>query len=141
MTGSPRRWSSREIVPVAGRRRWPTPPRHPVTGESWWFRGLLGESVEIGPPLPLELSRNTGRNVLVISPAESRGPIVAATPPVLQKSDPRLEVVYFDGTRVDDRRIVGTVADQCRHRHTNVKPRDSEAEMQRLEPIDQGTGR
>ena len=33
------------------------------------FRGLLGESVEIGPPLSLELSRDTGRNVLVITPA------------------------------------------------------------------------
>ena len=40
------------------------------------LRGLLGEAVEIGPPVTLELSRNAGRNVLFVGVVENR-PAVA----------------------------------------------------------------
>jgi S-DNA-T family DNA segregation ATPase FtsK/SpoIIIE len=96
------------------------------------FRGLLGESVEIGPPLSLELSRNTGRNVLLITPAESRGAIIASVVSGLAKSDRRLEVVYFDGSRVDDGESLAPWFSKVGIDAKSVKARDSEAEMARL---------
>ncbi len=64
--------------------------------------GLLGESVEIGPPIGLSLLRNSGRNALLIASPDSRGPIIAAALSGFAKSRPDLEVIYFDGLRADD---------------------------------------
>lgn len=96
------------------------------------FRGLLGESVEIGPPLSLELSRDTGRNVLVITPAESRGAILASTVAGFAKLQPGLEVIYLDGTRVDDAASIAPWLADAGIQTKSVKPRDCEAEMGRL---------
>ena len=99
------------------------------------LRGLLGEAVEIGPPLSLELGRDTGRNVLLITPAESRGPIIASVVSGMTKSDPRLEVIYFDGTRVDDVESLVPWLEETEISTKKVKPRDSEAEMNRLNEL------
>jgi S-DNA-T family DNA segregation ATPase FtsK/SpoIIIE len=99
------------------------------------LRGLLGESVEIGPPLSLELSRNSGRNVLLITPAESRGAILASLVSGMAKADPRLDVVYFDGSRADDGESLAPWLCNVGIRTRLVKPRDSEAEMLRLSEL------
>lgn len=99
------------------------------------LRGLLGESVEIGPPLAVELSRNAGRNILLITPPESRGPIVASLLANLTKADSRLEVVYFDGARTDDAPSLAPWLSEASVPARMVKFRDSEAEMQALSQL------
>ncbi len=91
--------------------------------------GLLGESVEIGPPLGLELSRNTGRNVLVITPAESRGAILASALSGLAKSDSELQVVYLDGNRADDAPSLAPWLTDAGINVRVVRPRNCEAEL------------
>ncbi len=104
------------------------------------FRGLLGESVEIGPPLSLELSRDTGRNVLLITPAESRGAILASTISGLAKIQPQLEVVYFDGSRADDGESLAPWLAEAGIKTKTVKARDCETEMVRLTELIQARG-
>jgi S-DNA-T family DNA segregation ATPase FtsK/SpoIIIE len=115
--------------------RWSPTLASAATGDDAGFRGLLGESVEIGPPLSLELSRNTGRNVLLITPAESRGAIIASTVSGLTKSDPRLEVIYLDGSRVDDLESLAPWLTSAGIETKVVRARDSESEMQRLSDL------
>ncbi len=97
--------------------------------------GLLGESVEIGPPVSLELSRNTGRNVLLITPAESRGTIIASAVSGMAKSNPRLQVVYLDGNRVDDAPSLAPWLSDVGIDVNPIKPRDSESELIRLSEL------
>ena len=94
--------------------------------------GLLGESVEIGPPLGLRLTRNTGRNVLMIAPGESRGAVLASALSGIAKSNPRTEFIYLDGNRVDDMPSLAPWLDEAGLNSKRVRPRDSEAEMVRL---------
>ena len=98
-------------------------------GETTGMRGLLGESVEIGPPLAVELTRNAGRNILLISPADARGGVIAALVSAFAKSQPELQVIYFDGARVDDAPSVAPWLEQVGVKIETVKPRDSEKRM------------
>ncbi|MFK8113245.1 MAG: FtsK/SpoIIIE domain-containing protein [Rubripirellula sp.] len=102
--------------------------------------GLIGESVEIGPPMALSLSRDTGRNVLLITAAESRGGILASTISGFAKNDPRLEVIYFDGSRVDDAASVAPWFSDAGLNIKTVKTRDSESEMVRISELIQERG-
>ncbi len=95
--------------------------------------GLLGESVEIGPPMSIELVRDNGRNVLIMTSPESRGAILASTIAGIKKSDPRTEIVYFDGTRVDDAQPLTPWLSDAGIDAKVVKLRDSEAEMAGLQ--------
>ncbi len=63
------------------------------------LRGLLGESVVIGPPLAIEFTRDTGHNVLLIATLNARQAIVGSVVTAIAKQDPRLQVLYFDGSR------------------------------------------
>ncbi len=99
------------------------------------FRGLLGESVEIGPPLAVELTRNAGRNILLISPSDARGGVIAAMVSAFAKSQPELQVVYFDGSRVDDAPSVVPWLEQVGVKIESVKPRDSEKRMLELADV------
>ena len=120
----PCRWSpamaNAALGPPAG-----TPPR----------RGLLGEAVEIGPPVTLELAADTGRNVLLLAPLEARGAVLSSILSLLLRTAAGGRVVYFDGRRPDDGpstslwlQEVGVVVEP-------VKPRESEAEMLRLDAL------
>ncbi|MDA8745295.1 FtsK/SpoIIIE domain-containing protein [Rubripirellula amarantea] len=97
--------------------------------------GLLGESVEIGPPLGISLSRDPGRNALLVAGGESRAAILATAISGFAKSVPELEVVYFDGARPDDGPLMNDWLDQCGINLKSVKPRDSEAEIARVADI------
>lgn len=99
------------------------------------FGGLLGEAVEIGPPMALSLSRDTGRNVLLITSGESRGGILASTISGFRKTNPDLEVIYFDGSRVDDGASVAPWFAEANIKLKTIKTRDSEAEMIRLSQL------
>ena len=96
------------------------------------LRGLLGESVEIGPPLAVELTRNAGRNVLIISPSDSRGGVVASMVSAFAKSQPQLQVIHFDGARVDDAPSVAPWLEEVGVPVEVVKPRDSDRRMQEI---------
>ncbi len=97
--------------------------------------GLLGESVEIGPPVSLSLHRTTGRNVLLISPPESRSAIIASAVSGFRKSAVDVEIVYFDGTRVEDGESISPWMIESGIEVTIVKTRDCVAEMSRLSEL------
>ena len=103
--------------------------------ETTALRGLLGEAVEIGPPSTLELSRDAGRNVLLITPPQARGPVIASTVSAFAKSHPKLEVVYFDGTRADDAPSLAPWFDDVGLNVKTVKLRDCESEIARLSKL------
>lgn len=95
------------------------------TGTGTGLRGLLGEAVEIGPPLSLELTRDTGRNVLMIASPSARQSVLSSITTGLAKQDPRLEVVYFDGSRTEDSESVAPWVAQSGVETRIIKPRDS----------------
>ncbi len=99
------------------------------------LRGLLGESVEIGPPLTVELTRDAGRNLLMISPSEGRDGVIASLVSAFAKSQPELSIIYFDGTRVDDAASVMPWLEQVGVKVEAVKPRDCERRMQQVSEL------
>lgn len=95
-------------------------------------QGLLGESVEIGPPVALQLSRNAGRNVVVIPPAEARPGLLSAILAGFAKSHSDLEVIYFNGNRQNESPSLYPWLMRSGINVTEVKPRESTTEMSRL---------
>ncbi len=93
---------------------------------------LLGESVVIGPPTTLTLTREPGRNVLVVAPTEMTAGLLGTcisglTCTGTDSSNPA-EIVYFDGGRSDEI----SMNDWLRESgipFENIKPRDSEAKL------------
>tara|TARA_R110002049_G_scaffold4601_5_gene32402 strand:+ start:566730 stop:570806 length:4077 start_codon:yes stop_codon:yes gene_type:complete len=110
-------------------------PAGDATGEPGAIRGLLGESVEIGPPQSIQLTRNTGRNVLLIAPAEAKGPILASALSGFAKSRSDTSIVYLDGNRVDDGASLGSWLNECGLHVAAIKPRDAESEIVRLSAL------
>ena len=102
--------------------------------------GLLGESVEIGPPQRVKLGRDPGRNILMIAAVDSRNALLASSLSGMAKSDPRLEVVYFDGTRADDGGSAASWLEQAGVRTRTVKTRDADGEISRLNELIQERG-
>ncbi len=99
------------------------------------LRGLLGESVEIGPPVSIELSRNSGRNVLVVGVTENKPALLATLISSLAKGHEELRVVYFDGGRVDDPPAVATWLGEVGLRLETVKPREAETQLRALSEL------
>jgi S-DNA-T family DNA segregation ATPase FtsK/SpoIIIE len=99
------------------------------------LRGLLGEAVEIGPPLAVELTRDAGRNILMISPSAGRDGVIASLVSAFAKSQPDLSVIYFDGTRADDAASVMPWLEQVGVNVEAVKPRDCEQRMGQLSEL------
>ncbi|TWU35168.1 FtsK/SpoIIIE domain-containing protein [Novipirellula artificiosorum] len=99
------------------------------------LHGLLGEAVEIGPPVFVKLTRDTGRNLLLIAPPESRSAVVATCLASFQKSNSQLEVVYFDGNRVDDGESLNGWMAESGINFKSVKVRDAESEMVSLRDL------
>jgi S-DNA-T family DNA segregation ATPase FtsK/SpoIIIE len=115
--------------------RWSPQLANTAMSDSAGLQGVLGESVEIGPPLSLTLSRDTGRNVLLLTPAEARGAILASTLSGIAKSSPNLEVVYFDGSRVDDTPSLAPWLEASGIETKVIKARDCDAEIARLDKV------
>jgi len=108
--------------------------------ESNSLRGLLGESVEIGPPQYVKLERDPGRNILIIGATDSRSSLLASSLSGMAKSDPRLEVVYFDGARTSDAESVASWLDCAGICTRIVKTRDADSEINRLSQLIQERG-
>lgn len=114
--------------------------------------GLLGESVEIGPPAGIVLSRETGRNVMLVAPQESTAGLLAsilsgfvASAKSLAKSSGAEssgappEIAFFDGSPVlqDSGQELGqgslaTWLAQSGLSAEVIKPRDCEAKIAEL---------
>ena len=96
---------------------------------------LLGEAVEIGPPTTLTLSREAGRNVLVVAPNEMTGGLLASCISGFPSHSPagsgQTTILYFDGGRTDDL-ILPQWMSECGLLGEVVKARDSEARMAKV---------
>ncbi|MEL6104942.1 MAG: FtsK/SpoIIIE domain-containing protein [Planctomycetota bacterium] len=93
------------------------------------LHGLLGEAVEIGPPIGLQLSRNAGRNVLMIPSVEARAGLLSSVVSGFARSNPELEVIYFNGNRASESPSLAPWLQQAGVNAKEVGPRDSEAEI------------
>ena len=96
------------------------------------LHGLLGEAVEIGPPVGLQLSRNAGRNVLMIPSVDARAGLLTSMLSGFAKSNPELEVIYFNGNRPSESQSLYPWLEAAGIKATEVGPRDGEKEMTRL---------
>ncbi|QDV47350.1 hypothetical protein Enr13x_72590 [Stieleria neptunia] len=96
------------------------------------LRGLLGESVEIGPPVAIELSRNAGRNVVMIPPSEARPGLLSAVLSGFAQSNSDLEVIYFNGNRPNETQSLYPWLQRAGFNVREVKPRESAPEMGKL---------
>jgi S-DNA-T family DNA segregation ATPase FtsK/SpoIIIE len=97
------------------------------------LRGLLGESVEIGPPVSIRLTRDTGRNLLVVAPNTAVVHVIAsAVAGMVKATDGKLDLIHFDGSRAEDDTAIAPWLVNVGIKATSVKPRDSEAEMIRI---------
>lgn len=96
------------------------------------LRGLLGEAVEIGPPTSLVLTRETGRNVLVLAPPESTDGVLASiitgAVAMARRAHGSSELFYFDGSPIGQESFA-TWLDQTGIGAAVVKPRDSEQQI------------
>jgi S-DNA-T family DNA segregation ATPase FtsK/SpoIIIE len=115
--------------------RWTAALAQSVTGSvnrGGTLRGLLGEAVEIGPPVVLELPREPGRNALVVSSGEKKNGIIASLVTSFAKESSSLRVVYFDGTRADDAPSLISWFTEAGIAIDAVKPRDAEITLTEL---------
>ncbi len=104
------------------------------------LRGLLGEAVEIGPPVTLELSRNAGRNMLLVGVVENRPALLASMISCMAKGHADLKVAYFDGARVDDPPSLAPWLSEAGIQVETVKPRDCETKLKELVELVSGRG-
>lgn len=98
-------------------------------GQKEELSGLLGESVEIGPPVAVSLSRDAGRNILLVSKDDSRATCLASVVSGFIQCVRDLELVYFDGVRVDDGEPLAPWFESAGIDAKVVKQRDCESEM------------
>ncbi len=94
--------------------------------------GLLGEAVEIGPPVSLRLSRDAGRNVLLLSSGNNKSAVLASLVTCIAKGNGELSVVYLDGSRVDDTPSMAPWLSDAGVAVETIKPRDSETRLRSL---------
>ena len=90
--------------------------------------------------MSIELVRDNGRNLLLMTSPESRVAILASIVSGIVKCDPQAEIVYFDGTRVDDAQSLTPWFSAAGMEVKVIKVRDSEAEMARLHELIQQRG-
>lgn len=64
--------------------------------------GLLGESVELGPPTCLHLQATTGRNAMVVAPTAMRTGVLSSLVTTAMMHRPNLELTVLDGARPNE---------------------------------------
>ncbi|MEM6690325.1 MAG: FtsK/SpoIIIE domain-containing protein [Planctomycetota bacterium] len=90
--------------------------------------GLLGEPIEIGPPLGLVLERRPGRNVLLVAEVRMAAGAVGALVSTMAMADSCLEVLHLQGARADDR-FLDPWLERLTVKTKTVDARESAAEM------------
>ncbi|MEM9368465.1 MAG: FtsK/SpoIIIE domain-containing protein, partial [Planctomycetota bacterium] len=94
--------------------------------------GLLGESVQLGPPTVLSLAGSSGRNALVVAPPRARIGLLGSIISVAIRHQPALKLNLFDGSRADEGKPIREWLEACCIPHHAIKPRDVEAETRML---------
>jgi S-DNA-T family DNA segregation ATPase FtsK/SpoIIIE len=101
--------------------------------------GLLGESVEIGPPAAIVLSRESGRNVMLVAPQESTAGLLASIlsgfAASAKRSGQSPEIAFFDGSPMGQdsgQASLATWIDESGLSAEVVKPRDCVAKIAEL---------
>ncbi len=117
----PARWSTSLVDSAVGNT-------HPISP----LVGLLGEAVEIGPPVSIELNRNAGRNVLMVGTGDKKPAVLASLISSMAKGHPDLKVVYFDGSRADDPPSIAPWLVEAGLQVESVKPREAETQLKLL---------
>jgi len=96
---------------------------------------LLGEAVEIGPPTTLTLSREAGRNVLVVAPNEMTGGLLASCISGFAAQSAagteQATILYFDGGRTDELSLPQWMS-ECGLPCEVIRARDTEARMTKV---------
>ncbi len=105
-----------------------------VSRKAGTLTALLGEAVELGPPTTLVLSRESGRNVLVVAPNEMTGGLLGTflsglAAPLADGT--HATILYFDGGRSDDL-LLGQWLHDSGVPCEIIKPRDSEARLAKV---------
>ncbi|TWT94293.1 FtsK/SpoIIIE domain-containing protein [Neorhodopirellula pilleata] len=89
--------------------------------------GLLGESVELGPPTALRFQSDTGRNALLVAPPKMRVGIVGTFVASAIAHTPDLRITLCDGSRADDGESIADWLRACSLPAEIVRARDCEA--------------
>lgn len=97
------------------------------TGPSDKVAGLLGESVELGPPTTLRFQADTGRNAMLVAPPKMRVGIVGTFIASAISHTPELSITLCDGSRADDGESVADWLRACSIDADIVRSRDAEA--------------
>lgn len=94
---------------------------------------LLGEAVEIGPPVSIQFRDDPGRNVILIAGEEIRSSIQSSLLTSILKSQPKAQLKIFEGHRSRVHRPVWETANLSEFDINVIKPRDCEREMLELD--------
>ena len=91
--------------------------------------GLLGEAVEIGPPVGVRFTADPGRNLLVVAPPESRPPVFASLASSLRARCPDLRLIHFGAPRAGEGEDLREWLAAANIRSECVRPRESVEKM------------
>ncbi|SMP53398.1 DNA segregation ATPase FtsK/SpoIIIE, S-DNA-T family [Neorhodopirellula lusitana] len=91
--------------------------------------GLLGESVELGPPTTLRFQSDTGRNAVVVSSPKMRVGIVGTFIASARTHTPDLKIALMDGSRADDGPSIADWVRECQVDADIIRSRDAEPNM------------
>lgn len=94
--------------------------------------GLLGESVELGPPTALRFQSDTGRNAVLVAPPKMRVGIVGTFVASAIAHTPDMAIEVFDGSRADDGESVSDWMRGCEISAQIHRARDAEKSIVRI---------
>ncbi|MDC0278755.1 FtsK/SpoIIIE domain-containing protein [bacterium] len=97
--------------------------------------GLLGEAIEIGPPVTVCFTPDPGKNVLVVGAERSRSAVVITVLISILKSHPSADILFFDGSRKNDSETTGAWLEHPQVNVRKIKARDCDVEILRIEEI------
>lgn len=89
--------------------------------------GLIGESVELGPPTTLRFQSDSGRNAVVVAPAKLRVGTVTTFVASALSHTPDLKIRLCDGSRADDGASIADWMLVCKLPAEIIRARDAES--------------
>ena len=95
---------------------------------------LLGEAVEIGPPVSIDFRDDPGRNVLAIASESIRASIQNTLLASVLKAHPKAEIRIFDGHRTRENQPIWQSVDEF-FDFKVIKPRDCEDAIREIEEL------
>ena len=96
---------------------------------------LLGEAVEIGPPVSIDFRDDPRRNVLAIASESIRASIQNTLLASVLKAHPKAEIRIFDGHRTRENQPIWQSVDVSSFDFKVIKPRDCEDAIREIEEL------